>query len=266
MAVAPDVAPTGYPQHAENHDMEAGTRPPKQSQPGRASLPESARTSLSRSGSQRTNGDGDDASEFPWGPTHPCFPHPNPHVPLDSELYETTRIIRIKRDWMVKGDLAPTFANLYPEILDPLVTEDDFRDLVKHINDSLLAAFDPFTFRAWLDAVMGVATFWLWEDVGLTGVKSQLKELESWIDRWNRDVGEKEAVKIIPLRRTGYLTLDIQIPDPHLGPDNGTVSRPDTGEDEFGHAVRQKTEGYGHYTIPPTLQVNSMPPAIESQS
>jgi hypothetical protein len=133
-------------------------------------------------------------------------------VPLGSELYETTRIVRIKRDWMVKGDLAPTFANLYPEILDPLISEDDFRDVVKKINDSLVAAFDPFTFRAWLDTVMGIATFWLWDDVGMTGVKKELKELERWIDRWNREVGQKEAVKIIPLRRTGYLTVRQALP------------------------------------------------------
>jgi len=34
-----------------------------------------------------------------------------------------TRIIRIRRDWMVVGDLAPTFSNIYPEILDPLMQE-----------------------------------------------------------------------------------------------------------------------------------------------
>jgi hypothetical protein len=62
---------------------------------------------------------------------------------------------------MVRGDLAPTFANLYLEILYPLITEDDFRDIVKKINDSLVAAFDAFIFRAWFDAVMGVAMFWL---------------------------------------------------------------------------------------------------------
>ncbi len=54
-----------------------------------------------------------------WGPQHPCYPHLNPHVPVDSHEYVTTRIIRIRRDWLLEGDLAPTFSNLYPEILDP---------------------------------------------------------------------------------------------------------------------------------------------------
>jgi hypothetical protein len=195
-----DAQPAGVV--APHNDVETGIAHHKEQGPARISLPGSRRTSM-HSGRD----DDDAASEFPWGPAHPCFPHPNPHVPLKSGLYDNTRIIRIKRDWMMAGDLAPTFANLYPEILDPLVSEDDFRNLVKKINDTLIEAFDPFTFRACLDAVMGVATFWLWDDVGLTGVKKKLAELERWIEDWNREVGEKEAVKIIPLRRTGYLTV-----------------------------------------------------------
>ncbi|CAN9323681.1 unnamed protein product [Alternaria alternata] len=234
-------------------DIEAGRnhqhpQQQQQQQPGmlsRVSLPSSRRTSL---GSRRSGSAGDDdadaASEFPWGPSHPCFPHPNPHVPLDSELYNTTRIIRIKRDWM---------------------TKDDFRILIKKINDTLIDAFDPFTLRACLDTVMGIATFWLWEDAGFTGVKKQLAELERWIEDWNRDIGAKEAVKIIPLRRTGYLTLDVQIPDPHLGPDTGT--RPHTQEENHSdEAPRQQHDQYLPYPITPTLQVNSQPPIIEAQS
>ena len=215
MASTADARDSASPVQHNDKDVEAGRNQPATL--SRASLPTSHRTSM---GSHDDDGDDDDddddaASEFPWGPSHPCFPHPNPHVPLDSELYNTTRIIRIKRDWMMKGDLAPTFANLYPEILDPLILEDDFRTLIKHINDMLIAAFDPFTFRACLDTVMGVATFWLWEDAGLTGVKKQLAELERWIEDWNRDVGVTEAVRIIPLRRTGYLTVRIRISFSH---------------------------------------------------
>jgi hypothetical protein len=250
--------------HADK-DIEAGRNQP--GMPSRVSLPDSQRTSLhSRRSGSAGDDDADAVSEFPWGPSHPCFPHPNPHVPLDSELYNTTRIIRIKRDWMMKGDLAPTFANLYPEILDPLITEDDFRILIKKINDTLIDAFDPFTFRACLDTVLGIATFWLWEDAGFTGVKKQLSDLERWIEDWNRDIGAKEAVKIIPLRRTGYLTLDVQIPDPHLGPDTGT--RPHTQEDNHPNEAprQQQHDQYLPYPITPTLQVNSQPPIIEAQS
>ncbi|KAL1608435.1 hypothetical protein SLS60_003377 [Paraconiothyrium brasiliense] len=208
MALEHETPPADAPQApvpgARVGDLEAGATISKQ--PTRASLP-------SRPNSMHSNeqgdgaADGDDTSEFPWGPSHPCFPHPNPHVPLNTPLYDTTRIIRIKRDWMVKGDLAPTYANLYPEILDPLISEEDFRKIVQRVNDSLIEAFDPFTFRAWLDAVMGVATFWLWDDAGLTKVKRKLAELEDWIENWNKVHGEKEGVRIIPLRRTGYLTV-----------------------------------------------------------
>ncbi|KAH7051046.1 Golgin subfamily A member 7/ERF4 family-domain-containing protein [Macrophomina phaseolina] len=165
-----------------------------------------------------------DEDEYAWGPSHPCFPHLNPHVPVSSPLYSTTRIIRIKRDWMIAGDLAPTFANLYPEVLDPLISEDQFRNIIKKINAELQAAFNPYSTRAWVDAVMGAATLWLWEDLGLTGVKKTLKALEDWIEEWNRTEGVKEGVKLIPLRRTGYLTLDIQIPDPHIGLEQSTAS------------------------------------------
>ncbi|KAJ4302884.1 hypothetical protein N0V90_001775 [Kalmusia sp. IMI 367209] len=258
---APADAPQAPVPGARADDVEAGATLRRPSAT-RGSLP-SRPTSMHSNEQGDREGDGDDASEFPWGPSHPCFPHPNPHVPLNSPLYDSTRIIRIKRDWMVKGDLAPTFANLYPEILDPLVTEEDFRKIVQTINDRLVQAFDPFSFRAWLDAVMGVATFWLWDDAGLTKVKRKLAELEGWIDNWNRTIGEKEGVKMIPLRRTGYLTLDIQIPDPHLGPDNSTVSRPNTNEDGFAN---EALPDQSVYPTTPTFQVHASSSPIATET
>jgi Golgin subfamily A member 7/ERF4 family len=156
------------------------------------------------------------AEELAWGPSHPCFPHQNSHVPLNSPEHAETRIIRVKRDWMVRGDLAPTYSNLYPEILDPLLPEHQFRNLIKKVNQTLVIAFDPYNKRNWADAVMGVLTGWLWEDLGFGGVKKELRQLEQWLADWNRDVGSMEGVKIIPLRRTGYMSLDIQIPDPQV--------------------------------------------------
>jgi hypothetical protein len=108
---------------------------------------------------------------------------------------------------MQVGDLAPTFANLYPEILDHIIEESEFRDIVKKINDELIAAFSPYSARAWIDTILGVATFWLWDDLGLAGVKKRLDNVEKRIEKWNRDVGIQEGVSIISLRRTAYLSV-----------------------------------------------------------
>lgn len=159
----------------------------------------------------------DIAEELAWGPAHPCYPHLNPHVPIGSQEYLTTRVIRIRRDWMIKGDLAPTFSNLYPEILDPLLSEQEFRKVIATVNDGVVKAFDPYSLRNWFDGVMGLLTGWVWDDVNASGIKGQLQHVETWLDKWNRDVGSKDGVHIWSLRRSAYMSIDIQIPDPKVG-------------------------------------------------
>ena len=117
---------------------------------------------------------------------------------------------------MILGDLAPTYSNIYPEILDPLLPEQEFRYIIDHVNTTLVRAFDPFAPANWLDGILGFLTGWFWEDFRPGGVKGQLKKLETWFEEWNRTVGANDGVKLISLRRTGYLCLDIQIPDPQV--------------------------------------------------
>lgn len=164
------------------------------------------------------------SGELAWNAQHPCYPHPNTHVALASPLQSTTRLIRIPRDWMIVGDVAPTFSNTYPEILEPWVQEADFRILIKGVNERLLQTFDPMRWRAWMDVVLGVATGWLWDDLGFAAVKKGCQDVEAFIEKWNADIRhgaekdeEMDVVRAISLRRTGYLSLDIQIPDPHVG-------------------------------------------------
>jgi hypothetical protein len=150
-----------------------------------------------------------------WGPQHPCFPHLNPYVPINSTEYRTTRIIRVRRDWLLAGDLAPAFSNLYPEILDPAgVSEQEFRRVIEKLNGSLIPIFNPYHWRNILDGVLGVLSGWLWEDLGFTNVKTKLNRLEAWIEKWNAEmektVGSEEGAitpKIISLRRTGYMSV-----------------------------------------------------------
>ncbi|KAM5351390.1 hypothetical protein ACJ41O_004113 [Fusarium nematophilum] len=170
-----------------------------------------------------------------WGPQHPCYPHLNPHVPIDSPEYVNTRIIRIRRDWLIEGDLAPTFSNLYPEILDPAgLPEQEFRRIIEKLNGELIPAFNPYGMRNLVDSLLGLVTGWLWDDFGLTGIKSRLNNLEKWIEKWNSDMekmGSEDgafAPKLVPLRQTGYMTLDIQIPDPEIAPAPSTTNAGDS--------------------------------------
>jgi Golgin subfamily A member 7/ERF4 family len=180
--------------------------------PSKVTLPTILQSGAERPETHHDEEGGDDAaSNLEWGPSHPCYPHLNTHVPLSSPLYNSTRIIRVPRDWLVAGDLAPTFANVYPEVLDNVVSEDEFRRVIRHINEEVIMAFNPFGWRAWLDTVFGIATFWLWDDFGFSGVKRRLRSLEQWLEGWNRDIGAKEGVQIIPLRRTAYMTVCSQM-------------------------------------------------------
>lgn len=124
---------------------------------------------------------------------------------------------------MIEGDLAPTFSNLYPEILDPAgVSEQEFRGLIERVNNELIPAFSPWGFRNMLDAVLGLLTGWIWDDLGFTAVKSRLGKVERYLEQWNREMedrskdGPGSAPRIVPLRRTGYMNLDIQVPDPEI--------------------------------------------------
>ncbi|KAK3053921.1 hypothetical protein LTR09_005201 [Extremus antarcticus] len=176
-----------------------------------------------------------ESEEFIWGPSHPCFPHPNPHCAPGSHEAETTRVIRVRRDWLAAGDLYPQYANLYPEILDPMVTEPEFRLLITTLNSRLKEAFDPFSTRAYVDAVMGVVTGYIWEDIGMTGAKRGWREVERWVEKWNL-AREREArgVSVVFGRGTGGMGLDFVIPDP------GIDAKDDDAADE-----REAEEGGG---------------------
>lgn len=161
----------------------------------------------------------EEQSDIVWDSSHPCWPHLNVHQPLDSTLYHSTRIIRIRRDWTLAGDLAPTFSGLYPEVLEPMMTQEQFQDLITHLNEELIRILDPYKPRAWIDAGLGLVTGWLWDDLGMTGVKKDLAKLEKWLEDWNHTHGNPPTFQIIPLKRTAYLNLDIQVPNPQISMD-----------------------------------------------
>lgn len=89
--------------------------------------------------------------------------------------------------------------------------EQEFRTIVQHVNSELVRAFDPWSWRNWIDALLAVLSGWVWEDLGLTGTKRRLRGVEGWLEEWNARVGDKEGVRVVGLRRTGYLTVSFGV-------------------------------------------------------
>lgn len=192
--------------------------PPVPPTPGQYTTKESPRGVDGRASDATAETDDD----FEWGPSHPCFPHLNPHCLPTSEEFRETRVIRVKRDWLVSGDLYPQYQNLYPDILDPLVSDSDFRFLLTNINTRLERIFTPWSFWAVFDAVMGVLTGFFWDDLGLTHAKRGIRELESFVDRWNADKERNHVdIRLVQLRRTGFINMDFIVPDPGLDAADG---------------------------------------------
>lgn len=128
-----------------------------------------------------------------------------------------TRTIKVQRDWLATSDTYPAYANLYPEILDPAVSESDFRFLISNINSQIEQAFNPFTLRALFDSMMGLFTGFIWDDFGLSGSKTGQKSLERFVDNWNaQKAREGLDVKLVQPRKTGFTVLDFIIPDPGI--------------------------------------------------
>lgn len=179
------------------------------------SVPDGIGSPVSSSNSSIMGEEVDPEAIQEWGPQHPCYPHLNPYVPANSAEYASTRIIRVRRDFLIAGDLAPTFSNTYPDILDPVgLSEQEFRRVIEKLNADLVRIHSPYSWRNILDATLGLLTGWIWDDLGLTGAKAQLNALEAWIERWNAEMektlGGEDGLfppKIIPLRKTAYMTV-----------------------------------------------------------
>lgn len=178
---------------------------------------------------------------------------PNIYVPLDSIEYGTTRIVRIPRRYDHEYSLqVPYFSEELPgheeasvpphangngqdgffycegqwindgqwygkSSESPLSNYMDgtrFRDVVREINECIKKEYDVIGWRNVIDLLFCIMTFGLW------GWDSSSKiyggdVVEDTIENINgRDYMRGNGVQIISLRRSGYLSLDFQVPMP----------------------------------------------------
>lgn len=78
-----------------------------------------------------------------------------------------------------------------------------------------------------------MATGWVWEDVGGAKVRGRVQDVEGWLEGWNGKGGGGwgEGVRVVGVRRTGFLSLDFEVPDPRVG---SVEERGDGVEREMG--------------------------------
>lgn len=154
---------------------------------------------------------------------------------------ERSRIVRIPREFEQYGDLVPQFSRFFPGTepgalhgdgnegeegdgltsTSPLriyISAEDLAPVVAMINLYLKQALSPYSWRNGLDFVANMCSCWMLEQV-VPGwepySKRRLKELELYVRSINEEwASQGRKVKIVSPLRTGYLSLDLEIPVP----------------------------------------------------
>ena len=161
----------------------------------------------------------------------------NPHLPAPGGNGDNssapTRIIRIPREFSTNNDLYPQFSTFYPGTepgaltpadgggltsASPLrlyLSESELHEIVSTVNTRLEAALSPYHWQNVVDHCLNLVCCWLLELVRDPYVKRRLRELETAVAETNaRLAAEGKPVRVISPLRTGYLSLDIEIPRP----------------------------------------------------
>lgn len=153
------------------------------------------------------------------GPGH----YLNPHAPLGSLRAQSTRIVRVPRDYLLYGDLAPAFSVAYPSLLHPYLPCASFHALVEEINRLLWEAYNPRNAWNLFDTVLALLTFWLSEHLYVPHhtkvspsrvtaclISQTLYSIEQLLERKNEEWKVAgNPLQVVSLRRTAFLNVSI---------------------------------------------------------
>ena len=73
------------------------------------------------------------------------------------------------------------------------------------VNERVIRVADPWNWRNWSLVLLGLLTGWISDDLGFGAGKAGWREVEGWVEGWNR--GREVGVRVWPLRRTGFLNV-----------------------------------------------------------
>lgn len=175
---------------------------------------------------------------------------PNVHVPTGSELYETTRIVRIPRTYHTTdySYMVPQFSvytpgeepaavlgeptlgefdgNVFgttskPPLVPLLLSAKELEEIVRTVNGMLEEAFSMDSKWTWMDNVLEFLSGTVYSRVWgrffrELFTKRKMEEVDMYIEKVNGEfLGRRDGLlRVVPLGESGLMSLDVQIPKP----------------------------------------------------
>lgn len=171
---------------------------------------------------------------------------PNNYVPFDSSTYRLTRIVRIPRAYETTelSYLVPQFSTYlpgnepaslkeaedkfiaageydnnifgttsYPPLIPQHLSEEEYKMIVKEVNQYLYEAFSPFKWRVFAENFLDVVTGTLYTKffnrfIAENRSQAKLHELETFVsEEINGKLFKDKEIRLISPRRSGYLSV-----------------------------------------------------------
>lgn len=140
-----------------------------------------------------------------------------PNAIIDNSASGTLKTFKIAGEYDENFFGQTSLTPLVPD----LIASDELVSIVTRINRDLFEAFDPYSVWNVLDNILELITGTFYSKIVNTFIfdthcKRKLAQLELYIEELNKKYSLKDGkgFKIISLRRSAYLSLDIEIPRP----------------------------------------------------
>lgn len=183
-----------------------------------------------------------------------CITHfMNVYAAPESARFNETRLVRVPRRFDIGNKWHPMFSDLLPghepgamvnqedgyefvprgvtrdgqlygfSSVSPLslyLTQEQFSEIVTRINNYLMATYSTFGLYNLINLVLELLTLGLWSYVSKyvnTALRDPITELDSYVQELNDSpLFTKNGITLINPRESGFLSLDFEVPKPHI--------------------------------------------------
>ncbi|SAM84550.1 uncharacterized protein UBRO_05833 [Ustilago bromivora] len=115
-------------------------------------------------------------------------------------------IVRVERDYSA-GEL-PQFHSSFPLELEGRISPTAFGEIINDLNSALISAHNPT--KTWIDNSAAILSFYLTSLVFGTHYQREMKELEEWIGKTNKEQLEKVGLRMKNPKGCGWQFVEIE--------------------------------------------------------